>query len=239
MKTAGARRGCAAAVGLAALASACGESTPAGPPAAAELIGSGLLRAQLEALCPVRAMSDGPGFAYFERTAGDLGLSPDAGAPTTDPRYRDVRDARWVVNDRAPSAERSARGRTTIWIGQIEPGVHDFRFVTIPDKDGRNIRGGGGGDERRFASAISCVLHSEGATREDALAILREYRESFYDGLRIGIHPGSATEALPLGQFAEYRWVNGNTPEYYVETDLLAPGSGETGVSLIRRYVFW
>lgn len=230
---------CLAGFGLAGLITACGETAPAGPPAAAELIGSGIVRAQLEALCPASAMRDGPGFAYFDRVTGELGLSPDGGTPTADPRYRDVRASRWVVNDRVPSGEGAAQGRTTVWIGQIEPGVHDFRFATIPDKDGRNIRGGGGGDERRFASAISCVLHVEGATREDALAILREYRESFYDGMKIGVFPGTATAAAPLGQFAEHRWVNGNTAEFYVETDLLAPEPGEAGVSLIRRYVFW
>ena len=222
-----------AAMGLAGLIPACGESPPAGPPASAELLGYSLARAQLEALCPVRAMSDGPSFAYFDTTARELNLAPDDGAPFADELYRNVQRARWVVNDRAPSEQ----GRTTIWIGQLEPGVHDFRYLSIPDQHGRGIRGGGSGDQRRFASAISCVLHIEDATREDASEILGEYRETFYDGVQTGAYP--PTEARPGGFFAEWRWINGNTTDFYVETDLRAPRPGETGVTIVRRYIFW
>jgi hypothetical protein len=239
MKTPSFRLRFLAVLGLASLVAACGEPESAPPPAAADLIASAVVRSQLEAVCPPRAMSDGPSFAHFETTVGELGLEPDAGAPMADPRYREIQDSRWVVNDRAPSGEGGAQGRTTLWIGRIAPGVHDFRFATIPDKDGRNIRGGWDGERRRFTSAISCVLHIEGATREDAAAIRREYGESFYDGMRIGVFPGTASEAAPLGLFAEHRWVNGNNPDQYVETDLLAPKPGETGVTLVRRYVFW
>jgi hypothetical protein len=222
-----------AAIGFAGLLAACGEDAPEGPPSSAELIGFDLPRAQLEALCPVGAMSDGPSLAYFDATAGDLNLAPDDGAPFADELYRNVQRAQWVVNDRAPAGQ----GRTTIWIGQLEPGVHDFRYLSIPDQHGRGIRGGGPGDQRHFTSAISCVLHIEDATREDASAILREYREAFYDGVQTGAYP--PTEARPLGFFAEWRWINGNNSDLYVETDLRAPKPGETGVTVVRRYFFW
>ncbi|GAA0870236.1 hypothetical protein GCM10009116_20720 [Brevundimonas basaltis] len=236
----GSRERFVAALSLAGLLSACGgEPAPAGPPTAAELIRlNEMPRAHLEALCPTGAMSDGASFAYFERTAAELELGPDDGAPVADPRYGEVRDSRWVSSRRLTGRD-GQPVRATLWIGQLKPGVHDSRFLTIPDKDGRNIRGGWDGDQRRFTSAVSCVLHIEGATREDATAMLREYREGYYDGMGIGTFPGTVTAAAPLGQFAEWRWVNGNNPDQYVETDLLAPKPGETGVTLVRRYVFW
>jgi hypothetical protein len=237
MKTTSFRSRLVAVLGLAGLISACGGAEPAEPPSPAVLISSGLPRLQLEALCPVTAMSEGPSFAKFESTARELNLSADEGAPFADPRYRSVQRAQWVVNDQAPSGEGGTQGRTTLWIGQLEPGVHDFRFLTIPDREGRDIRGGGSGDQRRFTTAITCVLHLEDATREVSSAMLREYRQNFYDGLSIGAYP--PTEAAPAGSFAEWRWVNGNHTDLYVETDLIAPKPGETGVTLVRRYVFW
>jgi len=228
---------CLAFLGFAGLTSACGGApVPSGPPSSAELIGSSMPRLQLEALCPVRAMSEGASFDYFDRTAGELGLSPDDGEPVSDPRYDAVEGSRWVVNDRVETGNGAPQGRTTIWIAQLQPGAHDPRYLTMTDRNGRHIGAAGHGDVRRYESAVSCVLHIEGLSREDALAVRSAYQQNFYDGLLMGDYPSGDAPA-PL--FAEWRWINGNNNELYVETDLLAPEPGDTGVTLIRRYFFW
>jgi hypothetical protein len=177
------------------------------------------LNGQLTALCN-NALFE---FGEFQSRADRLGLSADGGAYITDPAIdAELVDESWVASTGLGS-------RTTIWRGRFGPGEINYRSIVQVNSSSRFSAGGY--ERRSFEMADVCVAHAPHLTRADGQALRNQY------GLTADDMWSAARNANGDPVATSYRRILSVYPREWHEIEFIVPAqSGETGVTIVRRY---